>query len=300
MKRILLSGSSNNPLAKKIALKTGIRLGRLSIKKFRDGEKYVNVGENLKEKEVIILQSGSMPADEHLVELLLILDAVKRLRPKKIIVLLPFYPYRRQEKESQKGDAISAELIGGLLQACKIDKLVVVDLHSPVIKGFYKIPVKEISAIPLFVKYFQNKKIDAAVAPDKGSINRSGRFASLLKIPALVMEKKRTEHDKVHSLKLMDISGKAVEVKNKNVVLVDDEINTAGTLAENVNVLKKLGVNDIYFAATHAVLSGKAIQRIKKMAVKEIITTDTIRLPSVKKISKLKVLSVADIIARTL
>lgn len=296
MKQILLTGSSNIPLAKKIAKQMDIRMGNIIIEKFSDGEKYVNVGEDLRGKEAIIIQSGSIPSDEHTIELFLILDAVQRLKPRKITVVLPFYPYRRQERASKKGDSVSAQVIAMLLQTYNVNKLITVDLHSPVIKKFYKIPVEKISTFPLFADYFRRKKIDIVVAPDEGSITRSKKFAALLKTPVLVMKKTRTEHDKVNSLKLETVSGKNAEIRNKTVVLIDDEINTAGTLIENVRLLKKLGANNIYFAATHAVLSGPAIQRLKKSGLKEVVVTDSVLLPSMKKFNKLKVLSIADLI----
>ena len=306
MKKIILSGSSNIPLAKKIAKQMNTELGNIIIKKFSDGEKYVNVQENVKGKEAIILQSGSIPSDEHVLELFLILDAVKRLKPKKITVVLSFYPYRRQERESEKGDAVSAQVIARLLQANKIDKLVVIDLHSPVIKRFYKIPVKEISTFSLFADYFRKKDIDTVIAPDEGSIARSRKFASYMGLPLLVMKKIRIKHDKVSSLITAyggvppkagkTVSGKNANIAKKNVVMIDDEINTAGTLVENVRLLKKLGTNKMYFAATHAVLSEPAIQRLKKSGLEEIVVTDSIALPPEKKFSQLKVISLSDLI----
>ncbi|MBT4735538.1 MAG: ribose-phosphate pyrophosphokinase, partial [Candidatus Marinimicrobia bacterium] len=208
MKKIILSGSSNIPLAKKLAKQMNVGLGNIVIDKFSDGEKYVNVQENVKEKEVIILQSGSIPSDEHIIELFLILDSVNRMKPKKVTVVMPFYPYRRQERESKKGDAVSAQVVARLLQEHKINKLVLIDLHSPTIVKFYRKPVEEIATTSLFANYFQKKKLDIVVAPDEGSIIRSKKFAALLNVPVLVMKKTRTKHDKVSSLRLKTMSGK--------------------------------------------------------------------------------------------
>ena len=300
MKQILLSGSSNIPLAKKIAKQMNIKFGNITIKKFSDGEKYINVQENLEGKEAIVIQSGSIPSDEHVLELFLILDAVKRLKPKRIAVVLPFYPYRRQERISKKGDAVSAHVIARMLQTFTISKIIVVDLHSSVIKKFYKIPVKEILVSQIFSEYFKKKKIDIVVAPDEGSITRSRNFAFLLKVPLLVMKKTRPKHDEVKNVTLKTVAGKNEEIKNKNIVIIDDEINTAGTLVKNVKLLKKLKAKDIYFAGTHAVFSGPAIKRLRRSGLKEIVVTDSVPLTPEKKFDKIKIISLSKIIANTL
>lgn len=300
MNQVFLSGQSNLPLAKKVARHLKLPLGKITIRNFSDGEKYINIEENLKGKEVFVFQSGSSPANENLVELLLILDAAKRLKPNKITAIIPFYPYRRQERKVEKGEPISAQMVARFLKISGVNKVVALDLHHPIIKSYLKIPVKEILPLSLFAQYFKKKSLKnfIVLAPDEGSIKRSNKFAVLLKLPLVTMKKKRAIHDHVTGVEFRSAKGVNLEIVGKNVIIIDDEINTAGTLIENVRFLKKQRVNDVYFAATHAVLSGPAIKRLKNSPLKEVIVTDSILLSSEKKIAKIKVLSVAQLIAR--
>lgn len=296
---IFFSGTSNLPLARKIAKNLKIKLGKITIERFVDGEIYVNIRENVARKKCIILQSCSTPGNEYLMELLIIIDAIKRLRPKKIVVILPFYPYRRQEKKVEKGESITAELVAELLHTVCVDKLIVLDLHSKVIEDFFKIPFKHLSAFPLFVEYFQeffrkrNKEDFIVCAPDRGALALNSNLARKLRLPVTYILKTRARgHDVVAGMKLMD------RVKNKNVIILDDEISTGGTMVEASQLLKKKGAKEIFVAVTHPVLSGNAVKRISKAPIKRLVVTDSINLPKAKKIKKIKILSLNKIIAK--
>lgn len=288
------SGKSNLNLAKKVVGNLGIRLGKIQIEKFADKETYANIQENAKNKNVVVLQSCFFPANENLMELLIILDAVKRLKPKKILVCLPFYPYRRQEKKTEKGESVTAELVAKLLETAGADRILLLDLHSKIIKKFFKIPAIEVSAFELFVEYFKKKKIrnPLVVAPDRGALNLNRKLAKELKADLAYIEKSRQrKHDIVAK---MQVYG---DVFGKNVIMLDDEISTGGTLMKAARILKKSKAKNIYIAVTHPILAGKAVKKLNKSAIKEIITTDSIYLPKKKKIKKIKVLSVSGILA---
>lgn len=293
---ILFSGSSNLSLAKRVAKDLNISLGKITIKKFSDQETYINIRGKIKNKKVFILQSCSAPANEFIMELLIIIDAIKRLHPKSITALIPFYGYRRQEKKTEKGESITAQLVARILETAGINKVVLLDIHSKKILKFFKIPVIHLTALPLFVKYFlkQNQKNIIIIAPDRGASARAKYLAKELKIPSFFITKSRSKkHDVVSKIKLQ----KPLELKNRNVIIIDDEINTGGTIIKVIKFLKKQGIKNIWLAFTHPVLSKNAIQKLKKAPIKCLITTDTIYLPIKNRIKKLRILSVSKIIS---
>jgi len=290
MRTFLFSGTSNPKLAQKISKLAKIRFGKIDIKRFSDQEIYVNVKENVKGKNVFVLQSCSTPGNEYLMELLILIDALKRLRPRKITAIIPFYPYRRQERKVERGESVTAELVARLLETARVNKVVLCDIHSEKILGFFKIPVAHLTALSLFVNYFKKKNLKDAmvIAPDQGALQVNRKLAKNLGIPVTFIKKSRMrKHDVVPRMEVPK------EVKNKNIIMLDDEINTAGTIVKTAQLLKKQGVKNIYMAATHTVLSGPAIQRIKKSPIKEIIVTDTIAIPKQKQIKKIKIVSSA-------
>jgi ribose-phosphate pyrophosphokinase len=290
---MIFSGNSNLSLAKVLAKKTGLRLGKILIEKFSDGEIYVQVQENVKGKKVFVLQSLNCPADENLMELLIIIDALKEMAPEKITAILPFYAYRRQEKKLKQGESITARLVAKLLETAGVDAVILVDIHSDKILDFFRVPAKNIEATDLFVEYFRQLKLKNAmvVAPDKGALEDAKRFAEKLNLEAIFITKKRRTHDQVES---MTLSG---DVKGKNIIIIDDEIDTAGTISRAAELLKSRGAKNIYVGCTHAVFSGPAMVRLKKAPIKKIITTDTISLPLEKRIKKLSVVSVSSKLA---
>lgn len=295
----LFTGTSNLPLAKKVAKELNCQLGKVHQELFSDGELYINVKEDIKDQTVFILQSGhgkgEHPVHRFLMELLILTDAIKLLKPKKIVAIIPFFPYRRQIEKTEAGESITALLIANLLKAAGVDETIILDLHEEKILKDFKIPVKHISAFSLFVDYFKKKNVPnlTVVAPDAGSMMRSQKLAHALNLPLASFEKSRERlHDVVAK---MEMKG---DVFEQNIIILDDEINTAGTLIEAIDRLKKAGAKDIYFACTHGVLSGPAIVRLKQSPVKEVIVTDTIELGEEKKIDKIKILSIAGILAK--
>ena len=300
----LFSGTSNKPLAQKVARELKIKLGKIEIKKFSDGETYINVLENIEGENCYVLQSGSNPANENLMELLIIIDALQRLKPKKIIVILPFYPYRRQERKVEMGEAITSELCAKLLKASGVNKLIVLDLHTKKVESYFKISFKHLTAFNLFVDYFKKLKGQTpanisgsdpcwiVVAPDEGAFDVNNKLAKKLGLESCYIKKSRErKHDKVAR---MELTG---EVKGRNVIILDDEINTGGTLMKVAFTLKQKGAKKVFFACTHGVLSGEAINKLQKSEINEIVITDSIYLPKENIFGKIKILSVANLIA---
>ncbi len=290
---MIFSGNSNLSLAKALAKKAGLRLGKILIEKFSDGEIYVRVQENIKGKEVFVLQSLSYPSGENLMELLIMVDALKEMAPEKITAILPFYAYRRQEKKLKEGESTTAGLVAKLLETAGVDAVILVDIHSDKILDFFKVPAKNIEATDLFVEYFRQLKLKNAmvVAPDEGAFEDARRFAQKLNLPAVFIKKDRKTHDQVDSMVLMG------EVAGRDAIMIDDEIDTAGTISRAAELLKSRGAKNIYVACTHAVFSGPAMARLKKAPIKKIITTDTISVPPEKRIKKLSVVSVSSKLA---
>lgn len=294
---LFFSGQANADLAKKIAKNLGAKLSKIQIEKFADQETYVNIQEEVRGKNITVMQSCSSPGNENLMELLIILDAVKRLKPKKILVCLPFYPYRRQERKIEKGESVTAELVAKLIETAGADKVLLLDLHSKVVKKFFKVPVIEVSAFDLFVDYFRRKKIKnlVVVAPDKGALNLNRKLARKLKARlAYISKTRQRKHDIVTGMKIYG------QVAGKNAILLDDEISTGGTLIKAAQLLKKSWAKNIFIAVTHPVLAGRAVKNLAKSPIKEIVVTDSIYLPKEKRIKKIKVLSVAGVLAEAL
>lgn len=296
VQRVLLAGKSNHTLAKRIAKELDLKLGKAVVKQFSDGETYVKVEEDVRDKNVYVLQSGAQPVDHNLMELLIMVHAVRNLQPRKIIAVIPFYPYRRMEKIVEAGESLTFELVADLLHTAGIDKIICIDLHKHRSKRFFKFQRKELRAYPVIIDYLKHKALPdfVVVAPDKGSMPESKRYAHELNVPLVKSFKTRKKHDQAIIKRLEG------DVHNKNIMIVDDEINTAGTLCGVVEKLKAQGAKDIYFACTHPVLSGPAIERLANTDIKEVIVTDTIELPVEKQIPKMKILSVAKLFAQAI
>jgi ribose-phosphate pyrophosphokinase len=299
-KSILFSGSASLDLAKKLAKIADCDFGQIEISKFSDGETYVNIESRVKNRNVFVLQSCPHPTHYNFMELLIIIDAARRLSPKKITALLPFFPYRRQEKNTKRGESITARLIAKMLEAAGADKIFTVDIHTNKILNFFDKPAQNLEATPLFAEYF--KKLEPknliVMAPDRGALKDVRRLAKKIGASVAWAEKKRaSRHDKIESMKFHGT------VKNKNILIIDDEINTAGTLCRAAQLLKSNGAKDIYAACAHPVFSDEAALRLKNAPIKEIIATDSINLPSQKTKalkSRLKILSIAPILAKAI
>ncbi|MFC1768321.1 ribose-phosphate diphosphokinase [Nanoarchaeota archaeon] len=292
----LISGTSNMSLAQDISKNLGVPLCPLSIKNFADGETYVRVNESVRGCNVFVVQSTSKPVNENLMELLILIDALKRASSKEIIGVIPYFGYARQEKKIIPREPITAKLVANLLTKAGLSKLITFDLHVIQIQGFFDIPIDNLECMPLFVEYIMEKKLRdvVVVSPDAGGAARAREFSKQLDCNIAMIDKRRPRQNHAQ---VMNIIG---DVKDKNVIMVDDMIDTAGTITLGAEELKKRGAKDIYVCATHGVLSGPAIERLEKAPIKEVIISNSIELPEENKIDKIKVISLAPLIADTL
>lgn len=295
----IFSCNANPQLAEAIAADLGLTLGAADVGQFSDGETYVKIDEIVRGVDCYIVQPTSSPVNDNLMELLIMIDALRRASAGRITAVLPYYGYARQDRKTRARDPISARLIADLIQAAGADRALVMDLHCSQIQGFFTIPVDHMLGAPLLVKYYREKFANdmeniAMVSPDIGSVKRTRSFAEKLDIPMAIIDKRRPE---ANVSEVMNIIG---NIKGKKVILVDDMIDTAGTICNAVNALKEQGAVEVYACCTHAVLSGPAIERIQKSQIKELVVLDTIALPEEKKIDKIKQLSVAQILAEAI
>lgn len=292
----VFSGGSNDELARSIAKSLGTELSLAEVGKFSDGETYVKIGEMVRGIDVFIIQSTSQPVNDTLMETLIMIDALRRASAGRITAVMPYYGYARQDRKARARDPITARLVADLLQTAGCDRVLTMDLHCTQIQGFFKIPVDHMLGNPLLVKYYnekfnENRDDICVVSPDIGSVKRSRGFAEALDVPIAIIDKRRPE---ANVSEVMHIIG---EVEGKRCILVDDMIDTAGTICNAANALKEHGATEVYACCTHPVLSGPAIERISKSAITELIVLDTIELTEAKHHEKIKQLSVADILA---
>lgn len=296
MQKIIFPGTSNPKLSRQIAKQINAKIGKLEIKQFSDNEIYVRIKEDVKNQEVFVVQTCAHHPHHFFFESLIIIDALKRLKPKKINLILTFYPYRRQDRLNTAGESLSAELVAQVLSQQKLSKIYLTELHTDKIIKFLNGSVKHIRTLPLFINYYKNKfKIInnlAVASPDLGASDEAARLASALKVPHVKILKFRPEHEKVTIKKL---SGK---VQDKKIILLDDEINTGSTILKASQTLIKHGAQAVYVAATHGLFTKNCLSKIEKSKIKEVVITDSIRQD--KKINKLKVISLADIIAKNI
>ena len=288
----VFSLSSNPELADEIAKSIGIPLASCDVMHFADGEINVQINETVRGHHVFVIQPTSNPVNDHLMELLIMCDALKRASAKTINLVIPYYGYSRQDRKSRSRQPISAKLVADLLQAAGADRVICMDIHAAQIQGFFNIPVDNFMGLPILCNYLLDKKLEnvCVVSPDHGGATRAREFAKILEAPIAIIDKRRPEPNKAE---VMNIIG---EVKGKTCVLVDDMVDTAGTLTIGAEALKKAGATEVYAACTHGVLSGPAIERIQNSCLKEMIITNTIKLDESKKIDKIKVLSVGELL----
>ena len=259
--------SSNQDLANSIADILGTKVGKCDVHHFADGEILVEIGESVRGKDVFIVQSTSNPVTENLMEVLVLADALKRASAKEITAVIPYFGYARQDRKAKPRQPITSRLVADLLTVAGVNRVVTVDLHARQIQGFFDIPVDEMEALPLICKYFKNKNIDdlCIVSPDHGGATRARKMSEALDCPIAIIDKRRP---KPNVAEVMGIIG---DVAGKNCILVDDMIDTAGTIVAGASVLKEKGAKDVYIACTHGVLSGPAIDRLKACVAKEIV-----------------------------
>lgn len=295
----VFSANANPELAQAIASKLGVSLGDAQVLKFSDGEIGVNINETVRGQDVFIVQSTSYPVNEHLMELLIMIDACKRASAGRITAVMPYYGYARQDRKAKARDPISAKLVADLIAKAGADRVLTMDLHAPQIQGFFDIPVDHLLGVPILAPYFNdkfdgNKDDVVVVSPDLGSVTRARNFATRLDVPIAIVDKRRP---KANVCEVMNIIG---DIKDKICIIVDDMIDTAGTLCNGANALKERGAKKVYACATHGVLSGPAIQRINDSVIDELVILDTICQPEDKKCDKIKFLSVADVFAEAI
>ena len=293
----LFTGNSNPELAKSICDQLDISLTDVLVSRFSEGEIRVEIKENIRGKDVFIIQSTCPPTNDNLMELLILMDAARRASADRITAVLPYYGYARQDRKDQPRVPITAKLVANLIVAAGATRVLTMDLHASQIQGFFDIPVDHLYGINSLCEYFDNKKLAnlVVVSPDVGGIKMARAYAKRLGAGLAIVDKRRNSPE---STNVMHILG---SVKGKNAILVDDICATAGSLIEAVEALKKKGVKDVYAAITHGILSGKAIERIKNCkALKELIVTNSIPLNKEKRISKIKHVSVASLLAEAI
>lgn len=288
--------SSSQDLAQKIAKNLGAELGDSKVHHFADGEILVEIGESVRGKDVFIVQSTSNPVTENLMEILVMTDALKRASAKEITAVIPYFGYARQDRKAKPRQPITSKLVADILTVAGVNRVVTVDLHARQIQGFFDIPVDEMEALPLIYKYFEAKNLDdlCVVSPDHGGATRARKLSEALDCPIAIIDKRRP---KPNVAEVMGIIG---DVSGKNCILVDDMIDTAGTICAGANVLKEKGAKSVYIACTHGVLSGPACERLQECSAKEVVITDTIAIPEEKKFDKLVQITVADLLAHTI
>lgn len=288
--------SASQDLAKNIAKNLGTELGDCKVHHFADGEILVEIGESVRGKDVFIVQSTSNPVTENLMEILVLVDALKRASAKEITAVIPYFGYARQDRKAKPRQPITSKLVADLLTVAGVDRVVTVDLHARQIQGFFDIPVDEMEALPLLYKYFKGKDIEdlCVVSPDHGGATRARKLSEALDCPIAIIDKRRP---KPNVAEVMGIIG---DVAGKNCILVDDMIDTAGTICAGANVLMEKGAKSVYIACTHGVLSGAATERLQNCAAKEVVICDTITIPEEKQFDKLVQVTVADLLAHTI
>lgn len=295
----IFAANSNVELAKEITKYLGVPLGNARVTKFSDGEISMNIYETVRGSDVFVIQSTCSPVNTHLMELLIMIDAFKRASAAQITAVIPYYGYSRQDRKVKARDPITAKLVADLLTTAGAHRVLTMDLHAGQIQGFFNIPVDNLYSMPLFAREYIDRGFTGdetvVVAPDLGSVTRARNFAHKLNAPLAIIDKRRP---RVNVAEAMNIIG---DVKGKRAILIDDMIDTAGTIQQGAKALIERGqASEVYACATHAVLSGPAIERIKDSPVKEIMVTNTIPLPPEKQIDKIRVISVAALFAEAI
>ena len=292
----LYSGNANTQLARKIARYLTVALGNLEVFEFANENIFVKILDNVRERDVYLVQPTSRPVQTSIMELLIMIDAFKRASAGRITAVVPYYAYGRSDKKDQPRVPITARLIADLISVAGADRLLTMDLHQGQIQGFFNIPVDELTAVHLLSKYFVQKHIEnPVVVTDLGFAKRARTFAEMIDAPLAIIEKRRTDND--DRAELLNVIG---EVRGKRAIIVDDEIDTAGTLMQITRALEREGVTELYACATHGVLSDPAIDRIRDSSLREVVITDTIPLPPAKQLRKIKQLSVAPLIGEAI
>jgi ribose-phosphate pyrophosphokinase len=293
----IFTGNAHPALARSICDHLGRPLGKASVYEFSNENIFVQIGENVRERDVFIVQPAAAPVNTRLMELFIMIDAFKRASAGRITVVVPYFAYGRSDKKDQSRVPITARLIANIIETCGADRVLTIDLHAGQIQGFFNIPIDELTALYTFVDHFERMKLPdpVVVATDLGASKRARNVAQRLDVPLAVMEKRRLAND--DNAEIMTVIG---EVEGRTAIIIDDEVDTAGTLTQAVCALHERGAGAIYAAATHGVLSGQAMKRIEDSPLLELVLTDTLPLPPEKQNGKVKVLSLAPLLARVI
>ena len=293
----IVAGNSNRPLAEAVANALKLPLSLAEVGKFSDGEISITLPQTVRGKDVFIIQSTSSPVNDNLMELLILIDACKRASAGRITAVMPYFGYARQDRKARPRDPITAKLVADILASAGADRVITMDLHAAQIQGFFDIPVDHLYGAPLLAKYFKNKMDEnwVVVSPDVGSVSRARNFASRVDASLAIVDKRRP---KANAIEIMNVVG---DVKDKTCLMVDDMIDTAGTICQGAEALVKNGAKEVYACCTHGVLSGPAMDRITASPIKQLIILDTINIPEeVKNNPKIKIMSVAKTVAKAI
>lgn len=292
----IFAGNAHRELAEEIAAIMGKPLGKSVVTSFSDGETSVNLWEIVRGLDCYIVQPTCDPVNNNLMELLIMIDAMKRASAGRINAVIPYYGYARQDRKAKARDPITAKLVADLLMAAGADRVVSMDLHAPQIQGYFNIPVDHLLGMPVLVKYFKEKALEDVVfvSPDHGSVVRARNMAQPFGAPIAIVDKRRPQPNQSE---IMNVIG---DIEGRTAVLVDDMVDTAGTITNAANALRDLGAKEVYACATHPVLSGPAIERIENSAIKEMVLLNTTPIAKEKQIDKIKILSVAPLFAEAM
>jgi ribose-phosphate pyrophosphokinase len=291
----VFTGTANPVLAEDICKHLNVPLGKALLGRFSDGEIYFQILENVRGADVFVVQPCSYPVDNHLLELLLMIDAFKRASAWRITAVLPYYCYARQDRKDKPRVPISAKLVADLLETAGASRALTLDLHAPQIQGYFDVPVDHLYGSPVLVDYFRHKNLPnlTVVSPDAGGVERARAFAKKLGAPLAIVDKRRVDKDVTEVMNLIG------DVKGRSTLIVDDIIDTAGTLVKTADALIREGATQVYAACTHAVFSGPAVERIENSKITEVVATDSVPVSeAARKLKKVTILSVADLLAR--
>jgi len=294
----IITGTANPRLAGDIAKRLGMELADTEISRFSDGELRVKINESVRGADVFVIQPTCPPVNEHLMELLILADALRRASARRIVAVMPYYGYARQEKKAAGREPITAKLVANLIATAGVDRVLAVDLHVPSIQGFFDLPVDHLSAGPYLAEYLLESGYGAdntvVVSPDVGAVGSARAFADRLRASLAIIAKRRPEPNQAE---VMEVIG---DLRGKRAIIVDEMIDTAGTIVLGAQAVMERGASEVYACATHAVFSGKAPDRLQGSCIKEVVVTDTIPLPKEKERPKIKVLSMAPILAEAI
>lgn len=292
----IFTGNANPELAKEICQYLGVAMGSSHVTRFSDGEIRVKVDESVRGSDAFIIQPTSTPVNENLMELLIMADALRRASARRITAVIPYYGYARQDRKTRARDPITAKLVANIINTSGCRRMITMDLHAGQIQGFFDIPVDHLPAVPILAEYFhQNLRDDTVVvSPDIGGVTRARDLAERIGAPLAIIDKRRPEPN------VAEVTNVIGNIKGKTVIMIDDIIDTAGTITKGAAALMERGAKEIYVCCTHAVLSGPAIQRLEESVIKEVIITNTIPLPPEKMTDKIKVLSVAPLLGEAI